>query len=135
VIDAPADRFYRAQAPDRSSVVCKVDAGIGATLILGTILGEVRHRSRAGARENSYFEVRNSYDRLIWTADLDGRYPSSSTAPGSADTHFDGVGTRLNAAGANDQDIQSISRHADVSTTQAFYILRAVSGPKRALKS
>ena len=82
------------------------------------------------------FEVRNSYDRLIWTAYLDGRYPSSSTAPGSADTHFDGVGTRLNAAGANDQDIQSISRHADVSTTRAFYTFcRSVSGLKRALKS
>ena len=34
-----------------------------------------------------------------------------------------GLGTRLNEAGVNDKDIQSILRHADVSTTQAFYIL------------
>jgi excisionase family DNA binding protein len=34
-----------------------------------------------------------------------------------------GLGTRLNAAGVDDTEIQSILRHADVSTTQAFYIL------------
>lgn len=53
-----------------------------------------------------------------------------------------GLGTRLNEAGVNDKDIQSILRHADVSTTQAYYILpnheRAQAGMKkleRALKS
>jgi integrase len=34
-----------------------------------------------------------------------------------------GLGTRLNEAGVDDTEIQSILRHADVSTTQAFYIL------------
>lgn len=34
-----------------------------------------------------------------------------------------GLGTRLNEAGVDDKDIQSILRHADISTTQAFYIL------------
>ena len=34
-----------------------------------------------------------------------------------------GLGTRLNEAGVDDTDIQSILRHADVSTTQAYYIL------------
>jgi integrase len=34
-----------------------------------------------------------------------------------------GLGTRLNDAGVDDTEIQSILRHADVSTTQAFYIL------------
>jgi len=29
----------------------------------------------------------------------------------------------LNEAGVNDKDIQSILRHADISTTQAYYIL------------
>ena len=33
-----------------------------------------------------------------------------------------GLGTRLNEAGVDDTEIQSILRHADVSTTQAFYI-------------
>jgi integrase len=34
-----------------------------------------------------------------------------------------GLGTRLNAANVDDKTIQIILRHADVSTTQAFYIL------------
>jgi integrase len=34
-----------------------------------------------------------------------------------------GLGTRLNEAGVDDTEIQSILRYADVSTTQAFYIL------------
>ena len=34
-----------------------------------------------------------------------------------------GLGTRLNEAGVDDTEIQSILRHADVSTTQAFHIL------------
>ena len=34
-----------------------------------------------------------------------------------------GLGTRLNEAGVDDTEIQSILRHADLSTTQAFYIL------------
>lgn len=46
-----------------------------------------------------------------------------------------GLGTRLNEAGVDDKDIQSILRHADVSTTQAFYILpnreRAEAGLKK----
>jgi integrase len=33
------------------------------------------------------------------------------------------LGTRLNEMGVDDTEIQSILRHADVSTTQAFYIL------------
>jgi integrase len=33
-----------------------------------------------------------------------------------------GLGTRLNEAGVKDKDIQSILRHADVSTTMAYYI-------------
>lgn len=46
-----------------------------------------------------------------------------------------GLGTRLNEAGVDDKEIQSILRHADVSTTQAFYILpnrdRAEAGLKK----
>jgi integrase len=46
-----------------------------------------------------------------------------------------GLGTRLNEAGVDDKDIQSILRHADISTTQAFYILpnreRAKAGLKK----
>ena len=40
-----------------------------------------------------------------------------------------GLGTRLNEMGVDDSDIQSILRHGDISTTQAFYILPS---PKRA---
>jgi integrase len=50
-----------------------------------------------------------------------------------------GLGTRLNEAGVNDKDIQSILRHADVSTTQAYYILpnheRAQAGMKKLEKA
>jgi integrase len=46
-----------------------------------------------------------------------------------------GLGTRLNEAGVDDTEIQSILRHEDVSTTQAFYILpnreRAEAGLKK----
>jgi integrase len=46
-----------------------------------------------------------------------------------------GLGTRLNEAGVNDEDIQGILRHADVSTTQAYYILpnheRAKAGMRK----
>ena len=34
-----------------------------------------------------------------------------------------GLGTRLNKMGVDDKEIQSILKHADISTTQAFYIL------------
>jgi integrase len=34
-----------------------------------------------------------------------------------------GLGTRLHEAGVKSEDIQSILRHADISTTQAYYIL------------
>jgi integrase len=40
-----------------------------------------------------------------------------------------GLGTRLNEMGMDDTDIQSILRHGEISTTQAFYIL---PNPKRA---
>jgi integrase len=50
-----------------------------------------------------------------------------------------GLGTRLNEAGVNDKDIQSILRHADVSTTQAYYILpnheRAEAGMSAPVKN
>jgi len=50
-----------------------------------------------------------------------------------------GLGTRLNEAGVDDTDIQSILRHADVSTTQAYYILpnheRAQAGMKKLEKT
>jgi integrase len=46
-----------------------------------------------------------------------------------------GLGTRLNEAGVDDKKIQSILRHADVSTTMAYYILpdreRAEAGLKK----
>jgi integrase len=46
-----------------------------------------------------------------------------------------GLGTRLNEAGVDDKEIQSILRHADISTTQAYYILpnrkRAEAGLKK----
>jgi integrase len=49
-----------------------------------------------------------------------------------------GLGTRLNEAGVDDKEIQSILRHADVSTTQAYYILpnhdRAQAGMKKLAK-
>jgi integrase len=46
-----------------------------------------------------------------------------------------GLGTRLNEAGVDDKEIQSILRHADISTTQAYYILpnheRAEAGMRK----
>ena len=46
-----------------------------------------------------------------------------------------GLGTRLNEASVDDKEIQSILRHADISTTQAYYILpnlkRAEAGLKK----
>jgi integrase len=46
-----------------------------------------------------------------------------------------GLGTRLNEASVDDKEIQSILRHADISTTQAYYILpnheRAEAGMKK----
>jgi integrase len=46
-----------------------------------------------------------------------------------------GLGTRLNEAGVDSKEIQSILRHADVSTTMAFYVLpdqrRAEAGLKK----
>jgi site-specific recombinase XerD len=33
------------------------------------------------------------------------------------------LGTRLNEAGVDDKEILSILSHADISTTQAYYIL------------
>jgi integrase len=50
-----------------------------------------------------------------------------------------GLGTRLNEAGVTDKTIQSILRHANVSTTQAYYILpdhkRAEAGLKKFAKT
>jgi integrase len=50
-----------------------------------------------------------------------------------------GLGTRLNEAGVDDKTIQSILRHANVSTTQAYYILadhkRAEAGLKKFAKT
>src|SRR5882724_11277241 len=45
-----------------------------------------------------------------------------------------GLGTRLNEMGVDDKEIQSILRHADISTTQAFYILPNVERAKAGLK-
>jgi integrase len=46
-----------------------------------------------------------------------------------------GLGTRLNEAGVDGKEIQGILRHADVSTTMAFYVLpdqkRAETGLKK----
>jgi integrase len=46
-----------------------------------------------------------------------------------------GLGTRLNEAGVDAKEIQSILRHADISTTMAFYVLpdqkRAEAGLKK----
>jgi integrase len=46
-----------------------------------------------------------------------------------------GLGTRLNEAGVDSKEIQTILRHADVSTTMAFYVLpdrkRAQKGLKK----
>jgi len=39
-----------------------------------------------------------------------------------------GLGTRLNEAGVDDKDIQNILRHADDSTTQAFYFAEPRTG-------
>jgi integrase len=45
-----------------------------------------------------------------------------------------GLGTRLNEAGVDDTEIQSILRHADISTTQAYYILPSPKRAKAGLK-
>jgi integrase len=45
-----------------------------------------------------------------------------------------GLGTRLNEAGVPDKDIQLILRHADVSTTTAYYILPNVERAKVGMK-
>jgi integrase len=45
-----------------------------------------------------------------------------------------GLGTRLNEAGVDDKDIQSILRHADVSTTMAYYILPNLEHAKAGMK-
>jgi len=45
-----------------------------------------------------------------------------------------GLGTRLNKMGVDDQKIQSILRHADISTTQAYYILPNLDRAKAGLK-
>jgi integrase len=45
-----------------------------------------------------------------------------------------GLGTRLNESVVTDKDIQSILRHADVSTTQAYYILPNHARAKAGLK-
>ena len=44
------------------------------------------------------------------------------------------LGTRLNEAGVDDTEIQSILRHADISTTQAYYILPSPKRAKAGLK-
>jgi integrase len=45
-----------------------------------------------------------------------------------------GLGTRLNEAGVDDTEIQSILRHADISTTQAYNILPSPKRAKAGLK-
>jgi integrase len=45
-----------------------------------------------------------------------------------------GLATRLNEAGVNDKDIPSILLHADVFTTQAFYILPSRERAEMGLK-
>jgi len=45
-----------------------------------------------------------------------------------------GLGTRLNEVGVDDKEIQSILRHADISTTQAYYILPNIERAKAGLK-
>lgn len=45
-----------------------------------------------------------------------------------------GLGTRLSEMGVPDKDIQNILRHADMSTTQAYYILPNVERAKAGLK-
>lgn len=45
-----------------------------------------------------------------------------------------GLGTRLNEAGVDSKEIQSILRHADVSTTMAFYVLPDQKRARRGLK-
>jgi integrase len=45
-----------------------------------------------------------------------------------------GLGTRLNEAGVDDTDIQSILRHADISTTQAYYILPSVKNAEAGMR-
>lgn len=45
-----------------------------------------------------------------------------------------GLGTRLNEAGVDDKEIQSILRHADISTTQAYYILPNLERAKAGLQ-
>ena len=41
-----------------------------------------------------------------------------------------GLGTRLNEAEVDDTEIQSILRHAEVSTTQTYSILPTANAPK-----
>jgi integrase len=45
-----------------------------------------------------------------------------------------GLGTRLNEAGVDDKDIQSILRHGNIATTQAFYILPSREQAEAGLK-
>ena len=45
-----------------------------------------------------------------------------------------GLGTRLNEAGVDDKTIQSILRHADVSTTMAYYVKPDRTAGERGLK-
>jgi len=45
-----------------------------------------------------------------------------------------GWGTRLNEAGVDSKEIQSILRHADVSTTMAFYVLPDQKRARKGLK-
>ncbi len=45
-----------------------------------------------------------------------------------------GLGTRLNEMGVDDAEIQSILRHADISTSQAYYILSNIESAKAGMK-
>jgi integrase len=45
-----------------------------------------------------------------------------------------GLGTRLNEMGVDDSDIQSILRHGEISTTQAYYILPNIERAKAGIK-
>jgi integrase len=45
-----------------------------------------------------------------------------------------GLGTRLNEAGVDDKTIQSVLRHADISTTMAYYVQPNREAAKRGLQ-
>jgi len=93
-------------------------------------------RWQAVAFPSPAFAQIDSFALLIWTTFPGEGFPNPSTGHGLDGMPFGAaLGTRLNEAGVDDKEIQSILRHADVSTTQAFYILpnreRAEAGLKK----